>query len=187
MKLFWVALLAMLCGGASEHSVSQWASVYAETALGVSKTLGDLLGPMLFATTMGLSRVFYVMFGEKIDLHKFMGVCCVSCIAAYLLLGLSPWPAVGLIGCGVAGFSVGILWPGLFSMAAATMRRGGTALFCLLALAGDLGCSVGPGLVGLVSSAAGDDLKMGLLAAILFPAVLIGCVVANKKLVAKEK
>ena len=187
MKLFWVALLAMLCGGASEHSVSQWASVYAETALGVSKTLGDLLGPMLFATTMGLSRVFYGKFGEKIDLHKFMGVCCVSCIAAYLLLGLSPWPAVGLIGCGVAGFSVGIFWPGLFSMAAATMRRGGTALFCLLALAGDLGCSVGPGLVGLVSSAAGDDLKMGLLAAILFPAVLIGCVVANKKLVAKEK
>ena len=187
MKLFWVALLAMLCGGASEHSVAQWASVYAETALGVSKTLGDLLGPMLFATAMGLTRAFYGKFGEKINLHRFMGVSCISCIAAFLLLGLSPWPAVGLIGCGVAGFSVGIFWPGLFSMAAATMRRGGTALFCLLALAGDLGCSFGPGLVGLVSSAAGDNLKMGLLAAILFPAVLIGCVIANKRLTAKKK
>ena len=187
MKLFWVALLAMLCGGAREHSVAQWASVYAETALGVSKTLGDLLGPMLFATAMGLTRAFYGKFGEKINLHKFMGISCISCIAAFLLLGLSPWPAVGLIGCGIAGFSVGIFWPGLFSMAAATMRRGGTALFCLLALAGDLGCSFGPGLVGLVSSAAGDNLKMGLLAAILFPAVLIGCVIANKRLTANQK
>ena len=187
MKLFWVAMLAMLCGGACEHAVAQWASVYAETALGVGKTLGDLMGPMLFAIAMGLSRVMYGKFGDRINLYKFMAISCLGCIASYLILSLSPWPALGLIGCGFAGFSVGIFWPGMFSMSAATMRRGGTALFCLLALAGDLGCSVGPGLVGLVSSAAGDNLKMGILAAIVFPAVLVGCVTINKKLVAKEK
>jgi len=187
MQLFWIALLAMFCGGASEHAVAQWASVYAETALGVSKTLGDLLGPMLFAVCMGISRVFYGKFGDRIDLHKFMRICCTGCIASYLLLGLSPWPALGLVGCGFAGFSVGIFWPGMFSISAATMRRGGTALFCMLALAGDLGCSLGPGLVGLVSTAAGDSLKTGMLAAIVFPAVLAVCVTVNKRLVAKQK
>lgn len=186
MKLFWLALLAIFCGGACEHSVAQWASVYAETALGVSKTLGDLLGPMLFAISMGLARLLYGKKGDRIDLHQFMLFSSLLCIAAYLTLSLTPWPIVGLIGCGVAGFSVGIFWPGVFSMTSAAIRRGGTVLFCFLALAGDMGCSLGPGLVGAVSSIAGDDLKIGLLAAIVFPVVLIFCTRMIKRFTARQ-
>lgn len=176
MRLFWIFMLAMVCSGAAEQSVAQWASTLAETGLGVSKTLGDLMGPMFFALCMGLSRVFFSRFGHRISLQKFMMGCCFLCVAAYLMICLSPWPLLGLIGCGACGFAVGMFWPGTLSLASAAMRRGGTALFCLLALAGDLGCSLGPTLAGMVSSAAGDNLKMGIFAAILFPLLLILCV-----------
>lgn len=184
-KLFWLMLLVMVCGGASEQSVSQWASALAESGLGVSKTLGDLMGPMFFACTMGIARVFYSKAEGKISLERFMMGCGLLCIFAYLLVALSPWPMVGLIGCGICGFSVGIFWPGTLSLASATLPRGGTMMFCLLALAGDLGCSAGPTLAGMVSSANGDNLQLGILFAAIFPAVLICGLLVQRRMVKK--
>lgn len=181
-KLFWLFMVAMMCAGASEQAVSQWASAFAEMGLGVSKTLGDLMGPMLFAIMMGLARAIYGKFGERIQLEKFMLMSCLLCVVSYLITSLSPWPALGLIGCGICGFSVGIFWPGTFSMASASLRRGGTALFCMLALGGDLGCSAGPTVVGMISSVASDNLKIGILVAILFPVVLTLCVQLRRRM-----
>ena len=181
-KVFWLMFAAMLCSGASEQSVSQWASVLAEKGLGVSKALGDLTGPMLFAICMGTARLLYGKFGDRIPLKKFMLGSCALCVFAYLLIGFAPVPALGLIGCGICGFSVGIFWPGTVSLASAAMRRGGTALFCLLALAGDLGCSAGPTLAGMVSSAAGDNIRAGILAAVVFPVLLMLCVLRQRKM-----
>ena len=181
-KLFWLFMLAMMCAGASEQAVSQWASTFAELGLGVSKTLGDLMGPMLFALMMGVARAIYGKYGDRIKLEKFMLLSCLLCVASYLITSLSPWPMLGLIGCGICGFSVGIFWPGTFSMASASLRRGGTALFCMLALGGDLGCSAGPTGVGMISSAASDNLKIGILVAILFPVVLTLCVQLRRRM-----
>ncbi len=172
-KIFWVFMLMMLCAGASEQAVSQWASTFAEKGLGVSKTVGDLAGPMAFAILMGTARAFYGKYGEKIDLDRFMAGSSVLCMASYLCISLIPSPVIGLIGCGVCGLSVGIMWPGTFSKAASSVPRGGTALFALMALAGDLGCSSGPTVVGMISGAFGDDLKKGILAAICFPVLLL--------------
>ena len=180
-KTFWWLLVMMICSGASEHSVAEWASAFAEKALGISKTVGDLAGPLSFAVCMGIARVIYGNFGEKIPLEKFMKGSALLCIGAYLLISLSPWPALSLVGCAVCGLSVGIMWPGSFSTAAAALRRGGTAMFALLALAGDVGCGGGPTLVGLVSDALGDDLKLGILAAIVFPVVMVVCLMGRKK------
>ena len=175
-KIFWLMMLAMVCSGASEQAVSQWASVLAEKGLGVSKAVGDLAGPMFFAVCMGMARLVYGKYGDRIPLKKFMLASCVLCVFAYLMIGLVPSPALGLIGCGLCGLSVGIFWPGTLSLASASLRRGGSALFCLLALAGDLGCSTGPTVAGMVSSAAGDNIRIGILAAILFPAALTICI-----------
>lgn len=173
MRLFWVLFLMMMGAGASEQAVSQWASTFAEQGLGVSKTVGDLAGPMAFAVCMGLSRAFYGKRGDRIDLDRFMAASGVLCAASYLLISLVPVPAIGLAGCALCGLSVGIMWPGTFSKAAATLRGGGTALFALLALAGDLGCSGGPTLAGIVSGTAGNDLHAGILAAVVFPVLLL--------------
>ncbi|MDE7333824.1 MAG: MFS transporter [Lachnospiraceae bacterium] len=172
-KVFWILMLMMMCAGASEQSVSQWASTFAEKGLGVSKTLGDLAGPMAFAVLMGSARAFYGKYGDKIDLDKFMTASGILCMMSYLCISLSPSPVLSLAGCGICGLSVGIMWPGSFSKAAASIRNGGTAMFALLALAGDLGCSGGPTLVGYISGRASDDLKKGILAAIIFPALLV--------------
>ena len=173
IKLFWVLLIMMICAGASEQAVSQWASTFAEKGLGISKTLGDLAGPMTFAIMMGLSRTLYGKYGERIHLEQFMASSCVLCIASYLCISLAPLPQLSLIGCAVCGLSVGIFWPGTFSKASAAIPRGGTAMFAMLALGGDVGCSVGPTLVGMVSSAWNDDLKAGILAGIVFPITLL--------------
>ena len=180
-KIFWVFLLMMVCAGASEQSVSQWASAFAEKALGVGKTVGDLAGPMAFAVLMGISRAFYGKYGDKIDLDRFMGGSAILCILSYLCISLIPIPAAGLIGCAICGLSVGIMWPGAFSRASATIQRGGTAMFAFLALAGDLGCSGGPTLVGLVSSRFGNNLRAGILAAILFPVLLLLGILTSKR------
>lgn len=172
-KLFWVFLLMMLCAGASEQAVSQWASTFAEQGLGVTKTVGDLAGPMAFALLMGTARLIYGKYGDRLDLDRFMGGSCLLCMASYLCIVFVPVPLAGLLGCAVCGFSVGILWPGTFSKASAGIRGGGTAMFAMLALAGDVGCSGGPTLAGLVSSAFGNDLHMGILAAIIFPVLLL--------------
>ena len=172
-KVFWVLMLMMLCAGASEQSVSQWASTFAERGLGVSKTLGDLAGPMAFAILMGSARAFYGRFGDKLDLDKFMMGSGILCIVSYLCISLAPTPFLSLVGCAICGLSVGIMWPGSFSKASASIRNGGTAMFALLALAGDLGCSGGPTLVGYLSSIQSNDLRKGILAAIAFPVLLV--------------
>ncbi len=180
-KVFWLLMLMMLCAGASEQAVSQWASTFAERGLGVSKTVGDLAGPMTFAILMGSARAFYGKFGDRINLDKFMIGSGILCTLSYLCISLSPSPFFSLVGCGICGLSVGIMWPGSFSKASAAIKNGGTAMFALLALAGDLGCSGGPSLVGYISSMASDNLKQGILAAIIFPVLLIAGILLLKK------
>lgn len=172
-KLFWIFILLMVCSGASEQAVGQWASTFAEKGLGVSKTIGDLAGPMAFAVMMGTTRAFYGKYGDKINLEKFMTFSALLCIASYLITSLIPSPMLGLLGCAICGLSVGIMWPGTFSLAAASLKGGATAMFALLALAGDLGCTSGPSLVGYVSSMFDDNLKIGILSALIFPILLL--------------
>ena len=177
LKIFWVLLVMMICAGASEQAVSQWASTFAEKGLGISKTAGDLAGPLAFALLMGTSRLFYGRYGDRIDLDRFMVYSCCLCILSYLGISLLPMPQLSLAACAVCGLSVGIMWPGTFSKASAALPKGGTAMFALLALGGDIGCSGGPTLVGMVSGALGDDLKMGVLAGIIFPVLLLAGVI----------
>lgn len=183
MLLFWLMALLMVCSGASEISMAQWASAFTESAMGVSKTIGDLAGPCLFAVLMGISRVFYGKMSEKLDLTKTMLGCGALCIVCYLLASLSSSPVLGLMGCALCGISVGIMWPGTLSISAQKCPKGGTVMFALLALAGDLGGSIGPSLVGSVSSMADGNLKTGLLVATLFPVLLIAGLVVLKKCV----
>ena len=180
-KQFWVLLFMMLCAGASEQAVSQWASAFAEQGLGVTKTVGDLAGPMAFAALMGVSRLIFGKRGQKMDLERYMRASCLLCLAAYACIVVVPVPVVGLLGCAVCGFSVGIFWPGTFSKATAAIPGGGTAMFALLALAGDLGCAGGPTLAGFVSDAAGGNLRTGILAAAVFPAGMLLCMLGAKK------
>jgi len=172
---FWVLMVMMLCAGAGEQAVSQWASAFAEKGLGISKAAGDLAGPMAFAILMGTSRAIYGKFGDRIPLQLFMTGSAVLCVLSYLLISFSPWPFVSLVGCALCGLSVGIMWPGTFSRAAAILPRGGTAMFALLALMGDMGCGGGPTVVGFVTENAGGRMQNGILAAVVFPAVMIVC------------
>ena len=180
-KVFWLLTVLMVCAGASELSMAQWASAFAESALHVSKTVGDLAGPCGFAVFMGLARVLYAAYGEKVELTSFMITSGILCLGCYLLTAFAHLPVFGLIGCIVCGFSVGIMWPGSISIASKIMPRGGTAMFALLALAGDLGGAIGPAIVGNVSQAAGENLQIGILAGIGFPAVLALSVLILRK------
>ena len=186
VKVFWLLMAMMLCAGASEQAVSQWASTFAEKGLHIQKTVGDLVGPMMFSVLMGLSRLIYGKYGEKFNLDRFMKGSCVLCVASYLCIFLVPVPIVGLISCAICGFSVGIMWPGTFSKASAAIKRGGTVLFAMLALAGDLGCSGGPTLVGFVSSAFSGNLRLGILTAIVFPVLLFAGLCTFSRLVVKN-
>lgn len=180
-RLFWLFIVLMVCAGSSEIAMSQWASAFVESALHISKTVGDLLGPCLFAICMGISRVLYGKYGEKVDLTIFMAGSGIMCLACYLVAGLATVPALGLVGCALCGFTVGIMWPGSISISSRVLPKGGTAMFALLALAGDLGGTVGPAIVGNVSQSAGDNLQAGVLAGIGFPVVLVICVLAVRK------
>ncbi len=171
--IFWLMIILMVCSGASEATMSQWASAFTESAIGVSKTIGDLAGPCLFAMFMGISRMLYGKFSEKLDLSKVMLVCGMMCAGCYLLASLSTVPILGLAGCALCGLAVGIMWPGSISISSQKCPRGGTAMFAFLALAGDLGATVSPAMVGSLSEMAGGDLKIGLLAATLFPIILV--------------
>lgn len=181
IKVFWILLIMMVCAGASEQAVSQWASAFAEKGLGISKAAGDLAGPMAFAVLMGMSRLFYGKYGDRIHLERFMVYSSFLCVLSYLGISLFPIPLFNLIACAVCGLSVGIMWPGTFSKASAALPKGGTAMFALLALGGDIGCSGGPTLVGVVSGAFGDDLKMGVLAGIIFPVLLLTGIILCRK------
>ena len=184
--LFWVAIVLMVCAGASEMSMAQWASAYTEAALGFSKSVGDLIGPCMFAVTMGISRVIYGKYGAKIKLERYMIASGILCLCCYLLASLSSSPVLGLIGCIFCGFSVGIMWPGTISITSPRLPQGGTALFAFLAMAGDLGGAFGPSLVGTVSQRAGDSLQSGMLAGSVFPLVLIVALVLFGRRTAKE-
>jgi len=173
LPMFLLMIMLMICAGASEATMTQWASAFTESALGVSKIIGDLAGPCLFAAFMGLARVFYGKFSEKLDLTKIMLGCGLLCVICYLLAALSPISIIGLIGCALCGLSVGIMWPGTISISSQKCPRGGTAMFAFLALAGDLGAAVGPTMVGGIADAVGGNLKTGLLFATLFPIVMI--------------
>lgn len=181
IPIFWIALILMVCAGASEISMAQWASAYVESALGISKSIGDIIGPCLFAVMMGMSRSFYGKYGENIDLMKFMIGSGALCLVCYLLSALAPLPFLNLVGCAVCGFSVGIMWPGTISIASKKIPLGGTAMFALLAMAGDLGGSVGPGIVGFVTQNANDNLKVGMLVGCVFPTVLVLSVLLLKR------
>lgn len=170
-RVFWGLFVIMLCAGASEIAVSQWASAFAEKMLAIPKSAGDIAGPAMFAVLMGTARTIYGKTGEKINLSKMIFICSLLCIVAYLMISLSPNSVVSVIGIGLCGFAVGIMWPGTFSLAAASVK-GGNAMFALLALAGDIGCTAGPTLAGLVAEAANDNLKLGILSAIIFPIIL---------------
>lgn len=180
--VFWAALLLMVCAGASELAMAQWASAFTEAALGFSKTVGDLAGPCLFAVTMGLSRVIYGKYGPRMNLSRFMIGSGVLCLCCYLLASLSKNPVLCLIGCVCCGFSVGIMWPGTISITSPRLPSGGTALFAMLAMAGDLGGAVGPSFVGAVTQRAGDNLQSGMLVGSVFPLVLVAALILlNRK------
>lgn len=181
LPLFWLLVLLMVCSGASEMSMAQWASAFTESAMGVSKIIGDLVGPCLFAVFMGISRVFYGKMSAKLDLSKTMLGCGTLCIVCYLLASLSASSIMGLAGCALCGISVGIMWPGTISISAKKCPAGGTAMFALLALAGDLGGSIGSSVVGCFSGMAGGNLKIGLLAAVIFPILLVLALIVLRK------
>jgi len=172
-KTFWLVVVLMVCAGASEQAMSQWTSAFAESALHVSKTVGDLAGPCAFALFMGASRALYGKFSARIPLKAAMLGSAAMCAACYALAVFAGNPALGLLGCALCGFSVGIFWPGTFSIAARTLPGGGTAMYALLALAGDLGCSSGPTVVGLAANRMDGALRAGLLAAAVFPALML--------------
>lgn len=182
LPLFWLLILLMICAGASEASMAQWASAFTESAMGVSKTVGDLAGPCLFAVFMGISRILYGKLSEKLDLTQTMLACGGLCVLCYLTASLSAIPIIGLAGCALCGVSVGIMWPGTISISSQKCPRGGTAMFAFLALAGDLGATVSPSLVGGISNMAGGNLKAGLFAATAFPLLLIfGLIFLHRK------
>lgn len=182
LPLFWLLILLMICSGASEASMAQWASAFTESAMGVSKTVGDLAGPCMFAVFMGISRVIYGKMSEKLNLTKTMLACGMLCVLCYLTAALSSLPIIGLAGCAFCGIAVGIMWPGTISISLQKCPKGGTAMFAFLALAGDLGATISPTIVGNVSNMVGGNLKIGLLVATVFPLVLIfSLIILNRK------
>lgn len=181
--IFWLMILLMVCSGASEATMAQWASAFTESAIGVSKTVGDLAGPCLFAMFMGVSRILYGKFSQKLDLTKVMLACGTMCVGCYLLASLSTLPILGLVGCALCGLGVGVMWPGSISISSQRCPRGGTAMFAFLALAGDLGAMVSPAMVGGLSEMAGGNLKTGLFVATMFPLILVVGLLILRKLV----
>ncbi len=184
--LFFMGILLMICAGASELSMAQWASAFVESALGLSKTAGDLAGPCMFAITMGISRVIYGKYGERIELTGYMLGSGLLCLICYVLAALSHDPLLSLAGCILCGFSVGIMWPGTISIMSKRLPTGGTAMFALLAMAGDLGGAFGPGIVGFVTDMNNENLKAGVLAGGIFPAILIICILLMRTKATKK-
>ncbi len=170
-KIFMIALLLMVCSGAAEQAMGQWASLFAEKGLGISKMLGDLLGPCLFAVMMGIVRTLYGIKGQQINMQKTLLGCSLLCIVSFAITALVPVPAISLLGCSLCGLSVSLMWPGMLSLTAEGFPSGGTAMFAMMALGGDLGCSVGPWLTGVVAD--GSNLNMGLLSGMIFPAIML--------------
>ena len=184
-KVFWLFLILMVAAGASESTMAQWASAFAEASLHVDKTIGDLIGPCGFAFCMGLGRLWYGKKGQNLDLTSYMVGAGALTVAAYLMASLVPIPFISLAGCMISGLAVGIMWPGSISITSARIPQGGTALFALLALAGDAGGTFGPSLVGLCTGAGDNNIQNGILAATIFPVILIVCLLAIRRIKAK--
>ena len=180
-KVFWILFVIMICAGASELGMSQWASLLAEEGLGVSKTMGDILGPCMFAVFMGISRVVYGIYGKKMNLERFMIFSGVLCVISYIIVAFVPNPMLALLGCGLCGFSVGIMWPGTYSIGALKMPLGGTAMFALLAFGGDIGCTSGPDVAGIIGNHF-NNIRAGLGFGMIFPMVLIIGVICLRKI-----
>lgn len=176
-QFFYILVIMMICAGAAEIAVAQWASAFAEDSLGITKAAGDIAGPCFFALLMGVARTVYAKFSKKLPLEKYILFCAVLCLFSYMMISLSPIPVISLLGCGIAGFAVGIMWPGTYSIAAKNWKNPSTSLFALLALAGDCGCSTGPFVVGAVSERFGNDLHMGFLTGSVFPIAMIIAVI----------
>ena len=172
-KVFWIIMIIMLGAGASEMAISQWASTFVETGFGLSKSVGDLIGVCGFATFMGIARIIHAKYADKVSLKSVLGISAVLCIIGYLLIGISTIPAVGLFGCILCGFSVGAFWPGTISLASERIKQGGTTMFALCALGGDLGCSSGPALAGFMTGVFGGNLRFGILCATVFPILIL--------------
>ncbi len=188
VPVFWLMIILMICAGASEATMTQWTSAFTESALGVSKIVGDLAGPCMFAMFMGIARMLYGKMSEKLDLTKTMLLCATLCVFCYLLASLSPSSVLGLAGCAFCGLAVGIMWPGTISISSQKCPRGGTAMFAFLALAGDLGAAVSPTMVGRISEMADGNLKVGLFTATVFPIVLtLGLIFLNRKVKIKAE
>ena len=185
--LFLVFFLMMFCAGAGEMIMSQWASAFVESALGIDKTLGDLLGPCMFAVMMGIARVLYGRLSGKIDLTKWMIWGCIGCAVAYLLAAFAPHPILALLGCALCGFSVGVFWPGTLSHAAANIPLGGVSMFAILAVAGDIGCLSGPYLSGVIADAFGQNLRAAFVFATIFPLICLTVLCLQKRKKNKEE
>ncbi len=185
-NIFWLLFLMMLTAGASELSINQWSSAFAESALGVSKTIGDIAGPCFIAITQGIARILYSKFGHKVDLLSLVIGSSALCVLSYLIVSLSPYPVLAFVGCGLCGLSVGILWPCVLNIAPMKLPRGGTAMFGFLAIAGDAGGSAGPTFVGMIAGAFGDNISVGLLCAVIFPILLITVTSLCKKATKKQ-
>ncbi len=185
-KSFLIFFLIMFCSGATEIAMSQWASAFAESSLGISKALGDILGPCIFALMLAFSRVLYSKLANRINLAKYLLFCGIATVFLYIFAAVLPFRFAAITACGLCGFTAGIMWPGTISLAAKTYPTGGAAMFGLFALAGDLGCTLGPTTVGMVSSAFGGDLRTGLLISCVFPILLVGGVSLLMKRVKKH-
>lgn len=181
-KLFWLMMIMMICAGAAELGIGQWASAFAERGLGVSKTVGDLAGPMAFAALMGIVRVFYAKFSDKINLARAILISCTVCALSYVMMAVFDSPVINLIACGLCGMSVSLLWPGTLSRASVALKGGGTAMFALLAVGGDMGCTLGPIVVGLIAEGAGGDLRIGMAAGIAFPVIMLMSLFMSRKM-----
>lgn len=193
-----VCFIVMVCSGASELSMAQWASLFAEKALGVPKMIGDLAGPCLFALLMGLTRAFGSRLSEKYDFTRLLSVSAALCVGCYALTVFSPLPVFSLLGCAMTGLSIALMWPTTLSLAASRFPGGGTRMFAMLAVFGDIGCALGPWLTGFVSdrvrasgalfsafpalSAEELGLKAGLFAAMLFPVLMLFCLAAMRRM-----
>ncbi|MBP3362099.1 MAG: MFS transporter [Clostridia bacterium] len=180
MRTFWILIVLMFCSGAAEQCISQWISTFAESGLGIEKTTGDLIGTCLFAVFMGSSRVLYGKFSRKINLARFMLFSGSLCAALYVTAAVSPSAAISLAACVLCGTSVGIMWPGIYSISTEVIKGGGTGLFAYLALAGDMGCAGGPAFLGFVSSAFNDNLRAGIFASAVFPILFVVMLAALK-------
>lgn len=172
-KSFLISILLMICAGAGELAMSQWVSTFAERGLNVSKSVGDLAGPMAFAVLMGTGRVVFSKVSNKVSTKSYLIFSSILCIFSYIIASLSSNSVISLIGCALCGFAVSAMWPATISLTSKQNPNGGTALFAILAVAGDIGCTAGPTVIGTITDTMDGDIKKGLIFGAIFPALII--------------